>query len=196
MNGKEREMKKRPQKLIILDRDGVINYDSPEFIKSEDEWLPIAGSLEAIARLNANGFTVVVATNQSGIARGFYDLSTLERIHQKMHNALGRIGGEIDNIFVCPHGPRDNCLCRKPAPGLFYQIAENYDINFKDMIVPAVGDSLRDLQAAQTAGCHPMLTLTGNGAETAEKLTEMPDLKYIEIFRDLSEAVEALLSKQ
>lgn len=189
-------MKKNNQKMIILDRDGVINFDSPDYIKSEEEWLPIPGSLEAISRLNANDFTVVVATNQSGVARGLYDLATLERIHQKMHRALADFGGKIDNIFFCPHAPKDNCLCRKPSPGLFYQIAEAYNIDFNNVIVPAIGDSLRDLQAAQAVGCLPILTLTGKGAETAVKLTDNPDLKYIDIFSDLNAAVEVLLTKQ
>lgn len=154
-------------KLIILDRDGVINFDSDEFIKSPDEWIPIPGSLEAIARLNQAGYRVVVATNQSGIARGLFDIVTLNAIHRKMHMLAQMAGADIDAVFFCPHGPDDNCECRKPKPGMLQAIAERYSISLKG--VPNVGDSLRDLQAGYTQGCTPHLVLTGKGERTRQK---------------------------
>jgi len=161
------------KKVIILDRDGVINMDSPNFIKSEEEWQPIPGSLEAIATLNKHGFTVFVTTNQSGIARGLLDLQTLNRIHQKMINALALVGGKIEGIYFCPHGPDDDCFCRKPLPGMFQQIAKDYNIDFNQQKVPAIGDSLRDLEAAVLAHCEPILVLTGNGKKTAKQLNQI-----------------------
>jgi len=158
------------KKLIILDRDGVINFDSSDYIKSEAEWHPIPGSLEAIALLNQHGFKVVIASNQSGIARGLFDLITLQQIHQKMQTAILEAGGKIDKIYFCPHAPEDHCLCRKPKPGLYHQIEKAYDLDFKTSPTPSIGDSLRDLEAAEAAGCRPMLVLTGNGKKTAERL--------------------------
>lgn len=185
--------------LIILDRDGVINFDSPDFIKTEAEWLPIPGSLEAIAQLNQSGYTVVVATNQSGIARGLFDIATLNRIHHKMQQTLTALGGNIHSIYFCPHTPQDNCLCRKPKPGLFHQIAEVFDIDFSKTTVMAVGDSLRDLEAAFDAGCQPILVLTGNGVKTLEKInkteTSLKHPQNIPIYKDLNTAVSALLGK-
>jgi len=151
-------------KLIILDRDGVINYDSDEFIKSPDEWIPIPGSLEAIARLNQAGYRVVVATNQSGIARGLFNIVTLNAIHQKMHTAAQLVGADIDAIFFCPHAAADNCDCRKPKSGMLHEIAKRFNVNLKG--VPNVGDSLRDLQAGYGVGCTPYLVLTGKGEKT------------------------------
>jgi D-glycero-D-manno-heptose 1,7-bisphosphate phosphatase len=151
-------------KLIILDRDGVINHESPDFIKSPEEWRPIAGSLEAIARLNAAGFRVVIASNQSGIARGLYDLDTLHAIHREMHAQLAPLGGRIDAVFFCPHGPQDNCGCRKPKPGLFEQIANCLRVDLNTAV--AVGDSARDIQAALAAGAKPVLVRTGRGEAT------------------------------
>ena len=151
-------------KLAILDRDGVINLDSPHFIKSPDEWIPIEGSLEAIARLSQAGWRVVIASNQSGLARGLFSMETLNAIHAKLRHELSHVGGHIDSIFVCPHGPDDGCECRKPRDGLFRDIARRYDISLSG--VPAVGDSLRDLQASFSAGCSPWLVLTGNGEKT------------------------------
>lgn len=151
-------------KLIILDRDGVINHDSDRFIKSPDEWIPIPGSLQAIARLKQAGYRVIVATNQSGIARGLLDMNALNAIHQKMHAAARQVGAEIDAVFFCPHGPDDNCDCRKPKPGMLHEIARRFSANLKG--VPAVGDALRDLQPAFLAGCAPHLVLTGKGEKT------------------------------
>src|SRR5258706_6281977 len=149
---------KRAVKLIILDRDGVINRDSEQFIKSPDEWRPIPGSLEAIARLNQDGYRVVVATNQSGIGRGLLDMAALNAIHDKMHKALGHAGGRIDAVFYCPHAQDANCNCRKPKAGLLQDIAHRFNTELTD--VPCIGDSLRDLQAAATVGALPLLALT------------------------------------
>lgn len=151
-------------KTAILDRDGVINYDSSAFVKSPDEWIALPGSLEAIARLNQAGWRVVVATNQSGLARGYFDMDTLNAMHAKMRQQLAAVGGHIDAIFICPHGPDDNCACRKPLSGLFIDIARRFDLNLSHCV--SVGDSLRDLQAAQQVGCHTALVLTGNGSKT------------------------------
>lgn len=153
-------------KLAILDRDGVINQDSPHFIKSPDEWIPIEGSLEAIARLSQAGWRVVIASNQSGLARGLFSMETLNAIHAKLRHELTQAGGHIDSIFICPHGPDDGCDCRKPRDGLFQDIARRYDMSLNG--VPAVGDSLRDLQAAASVGCNPWLVLTGNGHKTLD----------------------------
>jgi D-glycero-D-manno-heptose 1,7-bisphosphate phosphatase len=141
------------QSLIILDRDGVINEDSDEYIKSPDEFIPIAGSLEAIAKLNRAGYTIVVATNQSGIARGYFDEPTLHAMHDKLRTLLAAEGGRIDRIYYCPHGPDNHCDCRKPKPGLLQQILKDYPVDPADAI--AIGDSLRDLQAAQACWCEP-----------------------------------------
>jgi D-glycero-D-manno-heptose 1,7-bisphosphate phosphatase len=149
-------------KLVILDRDGTINADSADFIKSPDEWLPLPGALEAIARLNHAGWHVVIASNQSGLGRGLFDVSALNAIHAKMHKLLAAVGGRIDAIFYCPHTPDDNCQCRKPSPGLFEQIGERYGVGLHG--VPVVGDAVRDLVADAAAGCAPHLVLTGNGA--------------------------------
>ena len=175
--------------LVILDRDGVINQDSGEYIKSPDEWIPIPGSLEAIARLHRAGWRVVVATNQSGIARDLFDLDTLMRIHEKMHRAVQETGGLLDAVFFCPHGADDDCDCRKPRPGLFHDIARRLRINMKG--VPAIGDSLRDLQAARNAGAHPILVKTGKGSETLEHPGLEPD---VPVFNNLASAVDALLT--
>lgn len=151
-------------KLVILDRDGVINHDSDQFIKSPDEWRPIPGSLEAIARLNQWGFRVVVATNQSGVGRGLFDMDTLNAIHEKMHKAVMAAGGRIDAVFFCPHASEAKCECRKPKPGMLREIEARYNTPLAG--VPSVGDSLRDLQAAVEVGAHPYLVLTGKGEKT------------------------------
>lgn len=154
------------KKLIILDRDGVINHDSEQFIKSPDEWKPIPGSLEAIARLNQWGWRVVVATNQSGIGRGLFGMDVLNAIHEKMVKSLAQVGGRLDAIFYCPHAADSTCECRKPKPGLFLQIAERFNVDLVG--TPCVGDSLRDLQAGVAVGCKPYLVLTGKGRKTCE----------------------------
>ncbi|MEW5889336.1 MAG: D-glycero-beta-D-manno-heptose 1,7-bisphosphate 7-phosphatase [Pseudomonadota bacterium] len=175
-------------KLIILDRDGVINYDSDQFIKSPDEWKPLPGSLEAIARLNQWGYRVVVATNQSGIGRGLFDMDTLNAIHDKMIKAAAQVGGRIEAVFFCPHAADAACECRKPKAGMLREIAERYHIELTG--VPAVGDSLRDLQAAAAVGATPILVLTGKGEKTRGG-TPMPENTLI--FTDLA-AVAAHLT--
>jgi len=153
-------------KLVILDRDGTINHDSDQYIKSPAEWKPIKGSLEAIARLSQNGWRVVVATNQSGIGRGLFEMATLNAIHDTMHRAVHHAGGRIDAIFFCPHAGDANCECRKPKPGMLLEIAKRMNVELEG--VPVVGDSLRDLQAATAAGARPVLVLTGKGRKTRD----------------------------
>lgn len=148
-------------KLVILDRDGTINHDRDDYVKSADEWIPLPGALEAIARLNHAGWRVVVASNQSGLGRGLYDVATLNAMHAKFYKLLAAAGGRVDAIFYCPHTPDESCSCRKPLPGLFEQISERYGVDLHG--VPTVGDSLRDLQAGASAGCMLHLVLTGKG---------------------------------
>jgi D-glycero-D-manno-heptose 1,7-bisphosphate phosphatase len=155
-----------PIKIIILDRDGTINEDRDDYVKSPEEWEPIPGALEAIARLNHAGWHTVVATNQSGIGRGLFDMATLNAMHMKMHQLLAKQGGRIDAVFFCPHTPADGCDCRKPLPGLFTQIGERYGVDLEE--VPVVGDVLRDLQAGSAAGCIPHLVRTGKAARMSE----------------------------
>jgi D-glycero-D-manno-heptose 1,7-bisphosphate phosphatase len=175
--------------LIILDRDGVINEDSDDYIKTPEEWQPIPDSLEAIARLHRAGWRVVVATNQAGVARGLFDLDTLMRIHEKMHRAVRETGGLIDAVFFCPHGPDDNCACRKPKPGLFHDIARRLRIELNG--VPAIGDSLHDLQAARAAGALPLLVKTGKGSQTLAHPVIDAD---VPVFNNLASAVDAVLT--
>jgi len=174
-------------KLIILDRDGVINKDSDLYIKSPDEWVPLPGSLEAIARLNQWGYRVVVCTNQSGIGRGLFGMDTLNAIHEKMIKAAAHAGGAIDAIFYCPHTNNDNCNCRKPKPGMLEEIASRYNVPLAG--VPVVGDALRDLQAALAVGARPLLVLTGKGQKTKLDPALPPN---IPVFADLAEAVKNL----
>jgi D-glycero-D-manno-heptose 1,7-bisphosphate phosphatase len=175
-------------KLVILDRDGVINFDSAQFIKSPAEWKPIPGSLEAIARLNQSGYRVVVATNQSGVGRDLFDMDTLNAIHEKMHKALFTVGGRVDAIYYCPHAADSACECRKPKTGMFRRIAETLNANLAG--VPAIGDSLRDLQAAAKSGCLPILVRTGKGEKTRAE-GNLPE-GTLE-FADLAAAVDHLL---
>ena len=174
-------------KLVILDRDGVINVDSAQFIKSPEEWKPIPGSLEAIARLNQAGYTVVVATNQSGVGRGLFDMATLNTINAKMHKALAQIGGRIEAIFYCPDTAESESAYRKPAPGMFLDIGERFAMPLDG--VPAVGDSLRDLQAAVAARARPVLVLTGKGQKTLEA-GGLPE--GTAVYPDLAAVAEAL----
>ena len=177
-------------KLIILDRDGVINVDSALYIKSPAEWKPLPGSLEAIARLNQAGYKVVIATNQSGIGRGLFDMDTLNAMHEKMHKALAVVGGRVDAIFYCPHTADEGCSCRKPKPGMFERIAALYNQDLSG--VPAIGDSLRDLQAASALGCAPILVRTGKGEKTVAE-GNLPEGTVVR--PDLAAAVDALLGK-
>ena len=176
-------------KLVILDRDGVINQDSDQFIKNTTEWKAIPGSLEAIAKLNHAGYRVVVASNQSGIGRGLLDMGALNAINDRMYRVLAQVGGRIDALFYCPHAAEANCDCRKPKPGMFIDIAQRFNVDLAG--VPSVGDSLRDLQAAVTAGAQPMLVLTGKGAKT-EAAGGLPD--GTPVFADLAEAVRNIVA--
>jgi len=176
-------------KLVILDRDGVINFDSAQFIKNPTEWKPIPGSLEAIARLNQSGYRVVVATNQSGVGRGLFDMDTLNAIHEKMHKEAAGKGAHIDAVFYCPHAADAGCECRKPKAGMFRRISETLNVNLSG--VPAIGDSMRDLEACALMGCQPMLVLTGKGEKTKAE-NELP-LGTLE-FSDLAKAVDWILA--
>ncbi|USE36678.1 D-glycero-beta-D-manno-heptose 1,7-bisphosphate 7-phosphatase [Endozoicomonas sp. SCSIO W0465] len=184
-------------KLVILDRDGVINEDSDHYIRSAEEWLPIVGSIEAIARLSSEGFSVVVATNQSGLARAYFTLKALDAMHDKLTRLVKARGGQIDGIYFCPHGPDDHCQCRKPKTGLIDQIFTDYDA------IPAetwvVGDSLRDLQAGVACGCKVALVLTGKGLKTQAKLIEHPEVlagnRDVPVYNNLNSFVEELLSE-
>ncbi|MDR0769631.1 MAG: D-glycero-beta-D-manno-heptose 1,7-bisphosphate 7-phosphatase [Burkholderiales bacterium] len=179
----------RTSKLIVLDRDGVINHDCASFIKSPDEWRPIEGSLEAIAKLNFAGYRVVVATNQSGIDRGLFDMQTLNAIHEKMYQMLSPLGGRIDAVFFCPHSAQAECECRKPKPGLFRAIEQRFHVDLTG--VPCVGDSLRDLQAAEAVGGLSVLVRTGKGEKT---LADGGLPEHTWIFANLAEVAEALLA--
>ena len=178
--------------LIILDRDGVINKDSDDFIKSPQEFVPLPGSLEAIARLNAAGYCVVVATNQSGIARGLFNLQTLDAMHHKLEKLLATVGGHLDGIFYCPHAPDAGCDCRKPRPGLLQQIARKFKTELID--VPVIGDSLRDLQSAQAVSATPILVRTGKGERSLAQLATTPGLENVPVFKDLAMAADAVLT--
>lgn len=177
-------------KFVILDRDGVINQDSDDFIKTVEEFIPIPGSLDAMARLTKAGYKIAVATNQSGIGRGLYSVETLHAMHDKLNKLLAEKGGKIEAIFYCPHSPEDDCLCRKPRPGLMHQIAERFQIDLNG--VPIIGDSLRDLQAGQAVGCFPVLVKTGKGLRTIKKAE---GLEGVVIYEDLADAVNALLAE-
>ena len=175
-------------KLLVLDRDGVINQDSRAFVKNTREWLPLPGSIDAIARLSNSGFTVTVASNQSGLARGLFDRNALRAMHAKLRRLVSAAGGRVDRIVVCPHGPDDDCECRKPAPGLLKRLARHYRVSLDS--VPVIGDSLRDLQAAQAVGARPILVLTGNGAKTRSTLST--ELASVEVYDDLAAAADVL----
>jgi len=174
--------------LIVLDRDGVINRDSPDFIKRPEEWIALPGSPAAVAQLTQAGFTVVVATNQSGVARGYFSPEMLTAIHEKMLAVIARAGGHIDAIHVCPHGPDDGCDCRKPGTGLLRDIAFAYARAPGELIV--IGDSLRDLQSAWEFGAEAMLVRTGNGAATERSL---PAGRRVAVFDDLAAAARQLV---
>ncbi|MCH2189726.1 MAG: D-glycero-beta-D-manno-heptose 1,7-bisphosphate 7-phosphatase [Gammaproteobacteria bacterium] len=184
------------KQLVILDRDGVINQDSAEFIKSPDEWIPIKGSLEAIARLTQAGYEVVLITNQSGIGRGLLSADQLNQIHGKMLEQLRQLGGQIQTILFCPHLPDDGCTCRKPLAGMYGELGAHMGGNFAG--VYSVGDSLRDLQAAQTAGATPVLVKTGNGRKTKKLIEDQLDLKLdsVLVFDNLASFVDALLQHE
>lgn len=177
-------------KVVVLDRDGVINQDSDSYIKSADEWVPIDGSIDAIATLSNSGFTVVVATNQSGVGRKLFDEYTLAQIHSKLCFLVEEAGGLIDGIFYCPHTPEDNCQCRKPATGLLKQIESEFSCSLTDCFF--IGDSYKDIQAALAFGCKPILVRTGKGADTESRISQ-ENLADIPVYDDLSSAVQQKL---
>ncbi|MCR5885268.1 D-glycero-beta-D-manno-heptose 1,7-bisphosphate 7-phosphatase [Rhizobacter sp. J219] len=182
--------------LIILDRDGTINEDRDDFVKSAEEWVPLPGALEAIARLNQAGWQTVIATNQSGLGRGLFDMAALNAMHTKMNAALARVGGRIGAVFFCPHAPEDQCSCRKPLPGLYEQIGERYGVDLRK--VPVVGDSARDLEAAVAAGCPPHLVRTGKGAalsdaQIAQMEQQIPELQ---VHADLAAFAEHMIQRE
>lgn len=181
----------RRRRLLILDRDGVINRDSDAYIKSPDEWQPLPGSLDAIARLNRAGFEIAVATNQSGVARGFFDEATLAAIHDKMSAAVEEAGGHVALIRFCPHGPDEGCDCRKPKPGLLHEIAAHFRADLTRTIF--VGDSLKDLETAAAVGAMPILVRTGNGARTEASLPER--FRHVRVYDDLAAAADALTAR-
>jgi len=178
-------------KFIILDRDGVINFESELYIKSPAEWIPIPGSLEAMAALNRAGYHILIATNQAGVGRGYYDLEMLDQIHEKLVFELATVGGYVEEIFFCPHHPDDHCGCRKPQIGLFHAIQNKYPIDFNETYF--IGDSLTDLQVAQRIGCKPLLVLTGNGEKTLQHIQNHTELSCIPYFVDLATAVKHII---
>jgi D-glycero-D-manno-heptose 1,7-bisphosphate phosphatase len=177
--------------VVVLDRDGVINEDSADFIKTPDEWHALPGSLEAIAKLKEAGYEVAIATNQSGVGRGLFSIDTLWDIHRKMLAEIHASGGHVKRIFFCPHPPEDNCDCRKPKPGLLHQIAEHFACGFDRMIM--IGDAATDLEAAEAVGVRSILVRTGKGAQTE---IELAQTKNIEVYDDLAAAVTALVSEK
>jgi D-glycero-D-manno-heptose 1,7-bisphosphate phosphatase len=177
-------------KLIVIDRDGVINHDSDAYIKSPEEWIPIDGSLDAIARLNHSGYTVAVASNQSGLARGHFDIEALAAMHKKMDDMLAKIGGRVDAIFYCPHGPDDACSCRKPKPGMLLEIGQRFNVSLKDVVF--IGDSISDIKAASNAHAKAILVRTGKGLK-AEKILQVESEEPVPVFDDLASAVTSIL---
>lgn len=177
--------------LLILDRDGVVNQDSPNFVRSADEWLPLPGSIAAIAQLSRAGYTVAIASNQSGLGRGLFDRNALRSMHRKLRRLVSNEGGRIDRIVVCPHGPDEGCNCRKPKPGLLLRLARHYGVSLGG--VPVIGDSLRDLQAAAAAGATPILVRTGNGKKTLMNLPVA--LRDVPIYDDLAAFATAALRR-
>ena len=180
-------------KLVILDRDGTINRASDEFIKSPEEWHPLPGALEAIGRLNHAGYHVVLATNQSGLGRGLFDMAALNAVHTRLTRALAAVGGRLDGIFYCPHTPDEACHCRKPGPGLLEQIAERFGVSLHG--VPLVGDSLRDMQAAAAAGCVPHLVCTGRHPELLGQPLPPQFPSQTRVHADLAACVDHLLNR-
>lgn len=177
-------------RYVLLDRDGVINEDSDEFIKSPQEWRPISGSLEAIALLNDNGFKVVVISNQSGLARGLFDSATLERIHAKMRAKTAEKGGGIEAVYFCPHAPEDHCRCRKPRAGLLEQFAKDYRVDLTG--VPFIGDSMRDIEAARTVNAQPILVKTGKGRQTLAVCSNI----NVPVFENLYDAAKFIVAEK
>lgn len=191
-----RRDEERSMKLVVLDRDGTINEDRDDYVKSPDEWVPLPGALESIARLNHAGWHVVVATNQSGLGRGLFDMAALNAMHAKLHQSLARQGGRVDAVFFCPHAPDEVCRCRKPLPGLFEQIGARYGVDMRH--VPVAGDTLRDLQAGSAVGCEPHLVRTGKAADLDDDqidamLAQLPGAK---VHADLAAFADFLLQRE
>lgn len=191
------------KRLIILDRDGVINQDSDQYIKSVEEFIPISGSLEAIARLCQANFSVRVATNQSGIARGLFTLATLEKMHEKLQNLLLPLEGNIDGFYYCPHAPEDHCTCRKPKSGLIKQIANDFFIGQSPQFQQeqlaktyVIGDSLRDLDAGKEAGTKIALVKTGKGIRSLQTIAQehLSDYSQVPIYNNLSDFTDYILA--
>jgi D-glycero-D-manno-heptose 1,7-bisphosphate phosphatase len=180
-------------KLVILDRDGTVNEDRDDFVKSPEEWLPLPGALDAISRLNHAGWHTVLATNQSGLGRGLFDMAMLNAMHARMNLLLAKQGGRIDAVFFCPHTIEDQCGCRKPLPGLMLQIGERYGLPLRD--VPLVGDSLRDLQAGRAAGCPTHLVRTGKSASLDEAQIDaiVRQVPGTQVHADLAAFADALI---
>lgn len=178
-------------KFVILDRDGVINYDSDAYIKSVDEWQPIPGSIEAVAALSRAGFEVVIATNQSGLSRGLFGLDELEAMHAKLRALVEEHGGHVGGIFYCPHLPEEHCGCRKPATGLLDAVEQEYGRPVSGSVL--VGDSMKDIELARRKGCTPVLVLTGNGETTRAALGDVADVR---VFADLAAAAAALIAER
>ena len=183
-------------KLVILDRDGTINEDRDDYVKSAEEWVPLPGALEAIAKLNHAGWHTVIASNQSGLGRGLFDMAALNAMHAKLNQMLARVGGRIDAIFFCPHAPDEQCDCRKPLPGLFEQIAERYNLQLKG--VPVVGDTQRDLLAGVAVGCEPHLVRTGKAAalDEAQLRQWLERLPGTVVHQDLSAFADFLIARE
>ena len=177
--------------MIIIDRDGVINHDSDDYIKSPEEWVPIPGSLEAISRLKKAGYLVTIATNQSGIARGLFSEQALQDIHAKMTKMLAMRGASIDGIYYCPHGPQANCICRKPKPGLLIKIAKDFDIDLTQ--TPFVGDNISDIKAAVMAQAKPILLRTGKGEQVMQN---NPEAANVPVYDDLAHFVRDTLKNR
>jgi D-glycero-D-manno-heptose 1,7-bisphosphate phosphatase len=186
-------MLERNPKLAILDRDGTINHDRDDYVKAPEEWEPLPGALEAIARLNHAGWHVVIASNQSGLGRGLFDVASLNAMHEKLHKRLAAVGGRIDAIFYCPHTPEDACGCRKPLPGLFEQIGARFGVSLKG--VPTVGDARRDLEAGSAAGCEPHLVLTGKSAGLAPEKARQGLPEGTQIHADLAAFADFLIAR-
>lgn len=184
--------------LLILDRDGVINEDSDAYIRSLDDWIPIPGSIEAIADLSRAGYRVAIATNQSGLSRGFFTLDTLEKIHAGLCDQVEQQGGSIAGIFYCPHLPEEGCSCRKPATGLLQAIET--ELNEPAAGAYFIGDSLKDLQTAHAHGCVPILVRTGKGLATLAALkaneAELDQLCKTPVYDNLWDASRAILSSR
>lgn len=182
----------RDQRLVVLDRDGTLNEDPEDFLRGADDWRPLPGALEAVARLNQAGWRVVVASNQTGLGRGLFDVATLNEIHARMHRLMTQAGARVEAVFFCPHAPEDACDCRKPQPGLFHQISQRFSVPASQMV--AVGDSVRDAQAAVAAGCEGHLVLTGQSYRHRDGSLPVGLPATTRVHVDLLAFVDALVS--